>query len=288
MSTIGLLVKPKIEAAAALACSLLEWAETKGHKVVLETETAQILGRKEGVSPEKIVDLCDPIVTLGGDGTLIGVARFVNGKPPVMVGVNFGRLGFLTEVAPEELLSTLQSVLSGKAKLGERIMLECEVLRGKERLFYSQAINDIVINKGAQDPLLDLDFSADNEEIMRLRADGVIVSTPTGSTAYSLAAGGSIVHPSVAVLLVTPICPHSLTNRPLILGEQTSLQITIPPHEGKVFLSADGQSGIELNISDRVTVRKAKNKVVFVRSPKSTYFQILRHKLSWGATHSGG
>jgi NAD+ kinase len=224
----------------------------------------------------------DPIVILGGDGTLIGVGRYVEKSSPTLVGVNFGNLGFLTEIAPEELFTTIEAVLAGSAAIGTRSMLRAEVWRNETLLFSSQAVNDAVVQKGARARLLDLDIAVNGEEIMRLRCDGLIAATPTGSTAYSLAAGGSIVHPSLAVMLVTPICAHSLTSRPLILPLDAAFSVSIPQYEGRVFLMIDGQDNVELRSGDVVRITKAKNTVKFVKSPRKSYFDILRTKLNWG------
>lgn len=292
MAKIGLVIKPGIEAARSLGHELLRWAKRQRYDVVLERGTADLLAEGPGaqktntyeiVSSQELASIADPIVTLGGDGTLIGVARYsANGRSPVMLGVNFGNLGFLTEVSPNELFDALRRVLSGKAHYAERSMLRADVYRGRRQIFSSQAVNDAVVQKGVRDRLLDLDVAVDKQEIMRLRADGVILSTPTGSTAYSLAAGGSIVHPSLAVVLLTPICPHSLTNRPLILGADSVISIAVPQYDGKVFLSIDGQISSELSPADQVRVTKAANVVRFVRSERKSYFDILRTKLNWG------
>ncbi len=168
-------------------------------------------------------------------------------------------------------------------------MIFCEVLRhvdGAEKcVFSSQAVNDVVVQKGTQDRLMDIDFAVDNEDVMRLRADGLIISTPTGSTAYSLAAGGSIVHPLLSALLVTPICPHSLTSRPLVLSLDATLSLRLPQHDGHTLLSIDGQVSVPLHSGDRVKVSRAHNVVRFARSPSKSYFEILRRKLNWGVAN---
>ena len=202
-----------------------------------------------------------------------------------MVGVNFGRLGFLTEIAPDEILSVLEDLFASKARIGERGMLRADVIRADQLLRSTQAINDCVIQKQAQDPLLDLDLEVDQDQVLRLRADGLIVSTPTGSTAYSLAAGGSIVDPTLRAILVTPICPHSLTNRPLILPRERVLTIKVPQYDGEVFLNVDGQETIALQSGDAVRLSKSEHTVRFVRSRKHSYFGILRNKLNWGLSN---
>ncbi len=283
MATVGLVVRGGIEEAVQLAHEVIRWCSRHRHKILFERETVKILDeRKKGVSAEELAATADPIVVLGGDGTLIGVAHYVKGASPTLIGVNFGQLGFLTELQPEELMETLPRVFSGKAKCAERSMIRAEVVRKKKRIFSGQAINEATIIKGAQSKLLPLDFSADGESVMLVRADGLIISTSTGSTAYSLAAGGSIVYPTLPVILVTPLCAHSLTVRPLILRLDSELTIRIPSYSGEVFLSLDGQISLPLQGEDVVKISRAKRTVKFVRSPSKSYFEILRTKLNWG------
>jgi len=283
MATIGLVIRPGVKEAALLGLELVKWAEERSYKLLAEERTAALLDlQSASVRAEKLAKVADPIVTLGGDGTLIGVARYVQGKGPIILGVNFGNLGFLTEISPEELFSTLESVLLNKAEFGERNLLQADVYRGNKRIFSSAAVNDAVIQKGVRERLLDLDLTVNEQAVMRMRADGLIIATPTGSTAYSLSAGGSIVHPSLDVVLLSPICPHSLTNRPLILPLDFSLKVNFPPYDGELFLSVDGQESTALLPSDEVRVTRSPNTVRFVRSSNKSYFDILRTKLNWG------
>ncbi|RMD84023.1 MAG: NAD(+) kinase [Candidatus Dadabacteria bacterium] len=283
MPTFGLVIRKEVDAAVALGEELLSWCKDNDHHVVCEEETARALGLKEGISPREMANSCDPIIALGGDGTLIGVARYVDGVTPVMLGVNFGRLGFLTEVAPDELFQAIETTLGGTAQFGKRHMLYAEVIRGGKTLFSMQAVNDAVLQKGTLDKLLELDLSVNEQKVSRYRCDGLIISTPTGSTAYNLSAGGPIVHPTLNVCVVSPICSHSLTHRPLVLSLDSELKVYIPPYDGHIYLSIDGQEGYELKSGDYVRIVKAKNSVIFVRSPSRSYFQILRDKLNWGA-----
>jgi NAD+ kinase len=253
--------------------------------IILETETstAKILGlATPGLSSAELVEKADPIVTLGGDGTLIGVARHVRGKSPLFVGVNFGNLGFLTEVRPDELFPVLERAMSGKIRCGERVLIVVRVLRDGGVCFESQAVNDVVVLKGSRSRLPELDVSVDDQDVARIRADGLIVATPTGSTAYSLAAGGSIAHPSLDVMLLTPICPHSLTNRPLILPGSSTIKVELPPFDDELLVTVDGQVSQHLRSGDVVEVQRAKQAVKFVLSREKGYFDILRTKLNWG------
>ncbi len=282
MAQIGLVVRAGVSEAIDLGTKLIDWASKSGHSVVCEDESALLLGVKGGGRKEEIVGKCDPIVALGGDGTLIGVGRYVKGRSPVMLGVNFGRLGFLTEIAPNELLNALKMVLAGKAEFGSRAMLLCSVERDGAMLLERQAVNDVVLHKGVFDKLMDIELDVDGQAVSSIRCDGLIISTPTGSTAYNLSAGGPIVHPSLAVSVVTPICSHSLTHRPIVLPSDSQISLKVPKYEGSIALSIDGQEGVELQVGDILRITKSPNSVIFVRSPSQSYFDILRQKLNWG------
>jgi len=288
MARIGLVIRPGIERAKLLAGDVVRWARENSHQCLLEHETALALGISErAYCHEDMAGLSDVIVALGGDGTILGVARFAKGRSPVLVGVNFGTLGFLAEIAPQELFATLEEVLSGHAVLASRAMLQAQVIRGGGSIFTSQALNEVAILKGPRSRLLDIDFGVNGEDVMRLRADGLIIATPTGSTAYSLSAGGSIVYPSLEVVLVTPLCPHSLTMRPLIFKLEAELEASIPHYEGEVYINVDGQVSLPLTAGDRVRVVRSQNTVRFARSPHKSYFEILRRKLNWGIANKG-
>jgi len=280
---VGLVIRPGNEKVVTLAKELLEWCAKRAIEVDVDTQTAKALQlAAPGYAPQDLVERADPIVTLGGDGTLIGVARYVKGSCPVFVGVNFGNLGFLTEVRPTELFPVLEGALKGEVSCAERVLLHAEVERKGATCFRSQAVNDVVVQKGAKSPLPDLDLSVNGHDVARIRADGLIVATPTGSTAYSLAAGGSIAHPSLSVILVTPICAHSLTNRPLILPGSSKIEIEIPNAHEEILVTVDGQVSERLQSGDIVRVVQAKQTVRFVISEDKSYFDILRTKLNWG------
>jgi NAD+ kinase len=236
----------------------------------------------KGYGPAELAQRVSTIVTLGGDGTLIGVARYVKGASPLFVGVNFGNLGFLTEVRPDELTDVLERVLASNVSSAERTLLQVRVERDGAVFFESQAVNDVVVQKGATSPLPDLDLTVNDNAVARIRADGIIFATPTGSTAYSLAAGGSIAHPSVSVILVTPVCPHSLTNRPLILPSSARISVELPKFHEEVLVTVDGQVSKALRPGDIIRVVQAKQSVRFVISEDKSYFDILRTKLNWG------
>ena len=280
---IGVVIRPGHQRALALAQAVKEWCEQRGYQLLLEQESAEILGEPTwGVSSSELCQRAEPIITLGGDGTLIGVARHVSGGSPTFIGVNFGNLGFLTEVRPEELFPVLENTLAGRSACAERLLLEVKLMRDGKEVFSSQAVNDVVVQKAARSRLPEFDLTTRGRDIARIRADGIIFATPTGSTAYSLAAGGSIAHPSVNVILVTPICPHSLTNRPLILPGTSLLEVRLPQFDNEVLVTVDGQVSQEFCSGDAVVISQAKQSVRFVLSEENDYFDILRTKLNWG------
>lgn len=287
---LGIVIRQNLKVALDSAIEVATWAIERKIHVFVE-EMFQKAFQKKGLtqdnirfaSLEIIAESCSPIVTLGGDGTLIGVARFVDQirNSPTFIGVNFGQLGFLTEVSPPELFQTLEEFYRGETKIVTRKMLKAYIIQGANST-ERQSVNDLVIQRGAKDPLLDLDVLINEEFLMHLRADGLILSTPTGSTAYSLAAGGSIALPQVPVTLLTPLCPHSLTIRPLILPCESKISIIISKHRGTVHAIFDGQESHELKERDKVVVTQSNNTVHFVRSPHYSYFEILQRKLNWG------
>lgn len=280
---IGVVIRPGHQQALALAREVREWCTARGRELLLEYESAAILGDSaQGLPSAELCQRAEPIITLGGDGTLIGVARHVAGESPTFIGVNFGNLGFLTEVRPHELFTVLEQTLDGKSACAERLLLEVKLMRDGREVFSSQAVNDVVVQKAARSRLPEFDLTTKGRDIARIRADGIIFATPTGSTAYSLAAGGSIAHPSVNVILVTPICPHSLTNRPLILPGSSVLEVHLPQFDNEVLVTVDGQVSQEFASGDTVVISQAKQIVRFVISQEQDYFDILRTKLNWG------
>ena len=280
---VGLVVRAGNKKAVELAQELVEWCKQRNLELDVDAQAAKSLNLKSsGLSHQEIVERADPIVTLGGDGTLIGAARYVKGKSPLFVGVNFGNLGFLTEVRPTEVFSVLEQALQNKVTSAERVLLFVQVIRDGEVIFESQAVNDAGVQKGARSPLPELDLSVNEHDVARIRADGIIIATPTGSTAYSLAAGGSIAHPSLSVFLVTPVCPHSLTNRPLILPGSSTVGVKLPHFKDDAWVTIDGQVSQQLKSGDFVRISQAKQTVRFVISPDKSYFDILRTKLNWG------
>ena len=225
----------------------------------------------------------DLVLVLGGDGTLIHAARMLNGRPAPILGVNMGSLGFLTEVPQAELYQAIEHVLSGKAEVSERMKLRVHVHRaaGGDKVLDTEVLNDAVIAKGTLSRMAEFEATCSGEYVTRYKADGIIVATPTGSTAYSLAANGPLLFPSMRGVILAPICPHTLTQRPLVLPDEETLNIVLIS-ESEVYLTLDGQTGLQLHRGDRVQIKQSNNRVLLVRNPMIDYFGILRAKLKWG------
>jgi NAD+ kinase len=281
--TVGIISKPRKENIAAVVPRLLEWLRARNLGVFYDKETAECIapGGPE-VPREELPSKTDIIILLGGDGTLLAAARMMGDSKVPILPVNLGGLGFLTSVTLEELYSVLEEVLAGNHRISERALLEAEVLRDGKVIERQRALNDAVLNKGTLARIIDLELLIDGGYVCSYKADGLIVSTPTGSTAYSLAAGGPIVYPVLDAFVITPICPHSLTNRPLVVPDTMRIEIDFHGGDESVFLTIDGQVGIELQAGDRIAIRKVDNKLRVIRPMKKTYFQILRNKLMWG------
>jgi len=287
ITRVGLVAKTRLEEAAGVLAELAGWLEARGIQPVFETETAALVGLPAGrptSSRDALPRACDLVVVLGGDGTLIGMAgRIANsGADTPILGVNFGSLGFLTEITLPELYISLDAVLAGTAGIDQRMMLRSRTLRRGEICTDRLALNDVVITKGALSRIIDLSVSIGDQHVMRVRADGLIIASPTGSTAYNLAAGGPIMHPSMDALLLTPIAPHMLTNRPIVMPADSEVRIqpAMADHD-EVFVTIDGQSGHPLEPGDVISVVRAQRQLRLVRAPTRTYFDVLRQKLKW-------
>jgi NAD+ kinase len=288
ISRVGLVAKQRVDAAAPVLIELAAWLEARGLEPVFETHSAQlagVTGGREIKTKEDLPNACDLIVLLGGDGTLIGMARRVAraGADVPIAGVNFGSLGFLTEITLDDLYPSLEGVLDGTAPIEERMMLHAKTMRGGRVFTDELVLNDVVITKAALSRIIELSVCIGTDRVMRVRADGLIVATPTGSTAYNLAAGGPIVQPVVDALLLTPIAPHMLTNRPLVVTGTSTISVE-PDMNGndEVFVTFDGQSGHALQADDVVLIERARRPLCLVRSAQRSYFDVLRQKLKWG------
>ena len=277
---VGVVAK-RDPAAAALAGELAEWLVRRGHLVRLDAATLAELGRTDLATLEA-GGACDLVVVLGGDGTILSVARRYAGGPPIL-GVNMGFLGYLTEVPREDLYPALLEILGGRYALESRSLLEIRLERAAGGAADYLALNDAVIAKTAPSRIIELDVVVDGKSVARYRADGLVISTPTGSTAYNLSAGGPILHPQLPVTVLTPICPHTLTLRPLVLPDTSVLEVRLETDSESVFLTVDGQEGAELAFGDRVRLRRHSRPVLLLRTaePRSI-FEGLRSKLHWG------
>ncbi len=283
MKRIGIVSKPKKTEIREIVPPLLQWFRERDLEVYIDKETGAML-----VSPEKcltrneIPTRVDLLVVLGGDGTLLATVRALNRKPVPILAVNLGGLGFLTVITQEELYPTLERVLSGNFQTERRVQIEADIVRADEVISSFLALNDVVLNKGAIARVLDFDVWVDGKFISTYKSDGLIVATPTGSTAYSLAAGGPVIVPSVAAFIVTPICAHTLTNRPIVLPDSATIEVAVKSQRESVYLTVDGQVGIAVRSEDTVRIKKASSSVELIQSPQKNYFEILRQKLKWG------
>jgi len=288
VTRVGLIAKRGLHKASGVLAELADWLEARHVEPVFEDETARLAGVAAGtrtVSRDELPHACDLIVALGGDGTLIGVAGRIAaaGTDVPILGVNFGSLGFLTEITLDELRDSLQATLDGRATLEPRTMLAARTMRGDAPFADHIVLNDIVITKAALSRIIEISVTVGDAPVMRVRADGLIIASPTGSTAYNLAAGGPIVHPAVDAMVLTPIAPHTLTNRPVVIAGESEVHVRpIMEDHDEVFVTFDGQSGFPLRPDDRVTVRRARRPVRIVKSAHRTYFDVLREKLKWG------
>ncbi len=277
---VGIACKEGNKDALSLVTGLVPRLEKAGIRVLLEDHISRYMGLN---STEDLWTNADLVVVAGGDGTLLrAVHRSITREVPIL-GVHMGRLGFLAEVTPEEIYTFIDSVLKGDYVKDERTTFEAEIIRDGITVSSDTVLNDVVINKSALARIIEIEVWVDTTFITRYRGDGLILSTPTGSTAYNLAADGPIVHPSVAAIILTPICPHILSNRTIILPD-TDLVSVVVDTSGKsddIFITLDGQRGYPLRPGDRIRIRKAAHKAVLVRSPQRDYFKVLRNKLNW-------
>lgn len=281
VKTVGIICKHDNPEAWRAAGKLVEWLKGRDVASVIDQDAASYL-HIDGVPKQDIPDKADIVAVFGGDGTLLSVTRLIGARGTPIVGVNLGTLGFLTTVTTEQLYPTMETVLSGQYKVQERIMLSASIKRAGNVISEQQVLNDIVINKGALARIIELETYIDGRYLTTFKADGLIICTPTGSTGYSLSAGGPIVHPSLSCLGITPICPHTLTNRPLILPDTVVFEAVIKAGNEDVYLTLDGQVGFLLKSGDVVEGRLAGHKTYSIMSPTEDYYQMLRTKLKWG------
>ncbi len=280
---VGIISKPRKSEVREIVPGLARWLREREIEVFIDKETGAILESAEKcLTRNEMPAQVDLLVVLGGDGTLLATARALNRKPVPILAVNLGGLGFLTVTTREELYPTLEQVLAGNFRSERRVQLEGEIVRADEVLASFLALNDVVLNKGAIARILDFDVFVDGQFISSYKSDGLIVSTPTGSTAYSLAAGGPVTAPAVAAFIVTPICAHTLTNRPLVLPDTVTIEVVLKTERESAYLTVDGQVGIAARSDDAVRMRKSCSYVELIQPPQKNYFEILRQKLKWG------
>jgi NAD+ kinase len=278
----AIISRPERPEVARVFPELLAWLRAHGYHVIVDPETAKYSNGHEEVSRAQMSSRAlDLVVVLGGDGTLLSAVRATAAADAPLLGVNLGSLGFLTDVPLSSLFSMLDQIAQGRAPAEQRSLMQCDLLRGEEILGSYMAFNDVVVNKTALARLNNYDLSVDKAFVSSYRADGMIVATPTGSTAYSLSAGGPVVMPTVNAFVITPVAPHSLTHRPLVVPDSAVVEIVLRSDEEVAYLSLDGQPGLDLKDGDRVRCRRSEHKINLFRTD-TDFFHVLRTKLKWG------
>jgi NAD+ kinase len=285
---IGIVLKPHQPDALKTMCELAAWLTERKISLVggPEIERERIQENTgcavEQVETEKLAAIVDLVLVLGGDGTMIAAARTMGETEVPVLGVNYGGLGYLAEFRIEELYTALESILDGNYRLDQRVMLDVELQRGDAPATRNRVLNDIVINKSALARIIEIEAHLNRQFVNSFRADGLIVSTPTGSTAYNLSAGGPVIFPSMNAVVITPICPFTLSNRPIVVPDDAVIELCLKTDREEVALTLDGQVGFPLQVEDRVTIRKSQTTFNIVQPTNRNYFEVLRDKLRWG------
>src|SRR5438132_1694644 len=285
---IGVVVKPHQPDALATLCRLTEWLSARDIQLVggPEMEREQIEHETgcavEAAKDEELAKGVDLILVLGGDGTMIATARMMGDTEKLVIGVNYGGLGYLAEFPIEELFSALEAILAGNYKVEQRVMLAVELWRGEALVTKNRILNDVVVNKSALARIIEIETYLNDQFVNSFRADGLIVSTPTGSTAYNLSAGGPVVYPSMNEVVITPICPFTLSNRPIVVPDESMIELRLKTRNEEVALTLDGQVGLPLRAEDCVVIGKSKTTFNLVQPMSRNYFDVLRDKLRWG------
>jgi NAD+ kinase len=279
---IGIIAKNNIEEPLKITKKLSNWLKERGVEVYVEKELGKKIHHPNSIDRTDIPELVDVILVFGGDGTFLGVAREACKYGTPILGINLGGLGFLTEVTVEELYPMMERIIDGDYEVEDRQMLITSIRRGKKNIGTYEVLNDVVINKGALARIIDLAIYIEDSHVTTYKADGIILATPTGSTAYSLSAGGPIVHPGIPVTIITPICPHTLTNRPLVVSSKMKVEIKVTTQEPDTYLTLDGQIGLRLKTGDLIEVKRTDTSVKLIKSPFRDFFSILKTKLMWG------
>lgn len=282
---IGIISRPRRDDVLRVLPQLLKWLEKHGVCVQYDLEAAAALGKSERARALDRAELAvnsDMLLVLGGDGTTLAAARVAAPLGVPILPINMGSLGFLTSFTVEEMYPALERVLAAQHVLSERVLLQVELFREGCAVEEEFVLNEAVVNKGTLSRMIELMLSIDGEFVCRYRADGLVVATPTGSTAYSLSAGGPILHPSVEAFVITPICPHTLSDRPVVIRDNSWIELEVPGAPESVFLTLDGQRGIPLQGTDRVRISRAEKQLKLIQPAKKSYFEILRSKMKWG------
>ncbi len=282
MKTIGILTKPKFPDVKHILTDLVAWLRERKKEVVLDAKTAALIGESASHQKTQIATRSDMVLVLGGDGTMLSAARLLEERAVPILGVNMGGLGFLTEITLDQLYPALEKVFAQEFMVEERLMLRADMHRHGEQVAKATVLNDVVVSKGTLARMIEIQILIDGQFVTRLRGDGLIVSTPTGSTAYSLSAGGPIIHPTVQALILTPICPHTLTHRPLLVPRDVALEVTLTSQVEGAMATFDGQVGVALVQGDTVAIAVSEHRTQLIRLPDRTYYDVLRRKLKWG------
>ena len=285
---IGVVVKPHHPDALETLCRLTEWLNQRGIALAGGPEIAREQIEHEtgcaiaSVSEEELANSVDLMLVLGGDGTMISTARMLGQAEVPVMGVNYGGLGYLAEFPIKELFSALEAILAGSYTVERRVMLAVELWRGKELVTRNRVLNDVVINKSALARIIEIEAYLNDQFVNSFRADGLIVATPTGSTAYNLSAGGPVIYPSMNAVVITPICPFTLSNRPIVVPDDSVIEVRLITKNEEVALTLDGQVGFPLQAGDRAVIRKSNTTFNLVQPANRNYFDVLRDKLKWG------
>lgn len=283
LQTIGIISRPRRVDVAAIVPSLLKWLAERKIRALFDQETATSLEHAEGGrTRSELAAECDLLLVLGGDGTLLAAAREAAPKGVPILPINLGSLGFLTSFTLQELYPALEETLAGHLAASERTMLRAALLREGKVLDEQRVLNEVVINKGALARMIEVRLTLNSDFVCRYRADGLIVATPTGSTAYSLSAGGPIVHPNVECIIVTPICPHTLSDRPIVVDDKCCVELSLTGQAESVYLTLDGQKGVPMQSGDKVRIVHAEERLKLIQPKRKSYYEILRSKLKWG------
>jgi NAD+ kinase len=280
--SVGILTKPRFPEVKPTLQGVVTWLRERQITVLLDTTSAIMLSEQGGIQKTQLAGKADVLLVLGGDGTILNAARLAAERSIPILGVNMGGLGFLTEVRLDNLYESLERVFANDYVLDERLMLQAHVHRHGETVARSIVLNDIVITKGTLARMIELKIAIQGQFVTNLRADGLIVGTPTGSTAYSLSAGGPIINPAVQSLILTPISPHTLTHRPLIVPLDAEIEVTLTSKDDGAMATLDGQVGIAMTQGDTAVIQASEHRTKLIRFPESHYYEVLREKLKWG------